>query len=180
MDDVDANGRIDKKNKYWTALRFCFTLSAIIVWVVLGSFMFTLFEGDRQAAGLRDYTEALQTFQLQHNISNDALSELLDIVGASELDQLDDLTTAQYTEPYGYYFPDLYTMSSTFAIITTVGYGKIAPETPAGRLWLCISIIVGLPVMGGLLAWFSKVLLGFIDEVRCTTAFARFAAHCSV
>lgn len=56
----------------------------------------------------------------------------------------------------GYYFPNLYTASSTFAIITTVGYGKVAPETAGGKLFLIASIIFGIPCIGLLLADLSK------------------------
>ena len=64
----------------------------------------------------------------------------------------------------GYYFPNVYTASSTFAIITTVGYGKVAPETDGGKLFLIASIIFGIPFVGLLLAELSKVVFRLFER----------------
>jgi voltage-gated potassium channel Kch len=143
-----------------------FSILAVVAWVVAGAAVFTYFESDRQAAQLLEYKAAVRSFQEKYAVPTDDLASFLSVVGAPELDQYHTLDTAESTEPYGYYFPSLYTASTTFAIITTVGYGKVAPETDGGKLFLIFSIVFGIPCIGLLLERLSKIMFRLFERVQ--------------
>ena len=51
----------------------------------------------------------------------------------------------------------------SFELITTIGYGEVAPKTLGGRLWLCLYSIVCIPVTGLSLTAISSVLLSNLE-----------------
>jgi Ca2+-binding EF-hand superfamily protein len=155
----------DPPSKWWGRFVTVSVLTVLFTWVFVGHWVFWLCERDRVEQQRKDYTSGLIAFQAKHNISSHDLQELLSMVGAEELDTYTDLSNAELTNPYSYRFPDIYTAFSTFAITTTVGYGRIAPETTAGRWWLMFSVTFGIPCMGGLLAVMAKRLLNAMDKM---------------
>jgi hypothetical protein len=133
-------------------------------WVMLSSGIFYLCESGLMHEDHQAYVEGLAAFQVKHNVSSDALRELIELVGAAELDQYEDVATAVGTSPWGYNFPDLYTSMSSFAVITTIGYGKVAPQTSGGKAWLIACVFLGIPTTAWALSAFSKAILSWLDR----------------
>ena len=52
----------------------------------------------------------------------------------------------------------------SFAIITTIGYGKVAPETGNGKAWLIVCVFLGIPTTAWALSAFSKAILSWLDN----------------
>lgn len=130
----------------------------------MSSGIFYLCEADRVDADHRAYREDLQAFQSKYNVSATDLREIVQLLGGTELDQYENFSTAETVGPWGYKFPDLYTSFSSFAIITTIGYGKMAPVSVGGKVWLIICIFLGVPTTAWALSAFSKAILGWLDN----------------
>jgi len=60
-------------------------------------------------------------------------------------------------------FPNYQTAMFAFSIISTVGYGNIAPTSDWGKVWLIIVAVVGVPATVGTLGVSAAHLMQFVE-----------------
>ncbi|KAJ8347735.1 hypothetical protein SKAU_G00263240 [Synaphobranchus kaupii] len=149
----DSRGRPSLRRKRNVSMR-CSTLLAILIgvllYLVMGALVFRGLEAPREEGQyyqLDSYLEAfLENYScINHEVLHTLLQEVADAVG-SGVEPGSNAST----------FSSRWDLASAFffsgTIITTIGYGNIAPQTEGGQLFCIFYALVGIPMFGILLA----------------------------
>ena len=115
----------------------------LLVSTGIGGLVFSALESSEAVTLNQQYKDAmvLLRYQLKQATGNDNsyYRNLLGVVGASDPSAVPDDTWGLHS-----YRAFLF----SFTIITTIGYGEIAPKTAGGRIWLCAYSIIFIPMAG--------------------------------
>lgn len=151
------------------AISLVLSVILLLAATALGGLVFAGLEADTGIEINAEYVQAMQTLQtqLRNATGNDAsyYNNLIGIVGAKPPAQV-----PLDTWGLGSYKSFLF----AFTIITTIGYGEIAPVTVGGRLWLCAYAVLCIPAAGVALTKIASmfmdtmewVLMGMLPRVR--------------
>ncbi|CAH1232042.1 KCNK10 [Branchiostoma lanceolatum] len=90
-------------------------------------------------------------------ITPDQLTDIVDVVGLSIDRGLDPRSTEGQSTPLTWGFKGAFGFSIT--VVTTIGYGKLAPVTVGGRVFCVLYALFGIPLTAFLLSKISKALL---------------------
>ncbi|XP_066291176.1 potassium channel subfamily K member 16-like [Branchiostoma lanceolatum] len=90
-------------------------------------------------------------------IKPNELKDIVDVVGVSIDRGLDPRSTEGRSTPLTWGFKGAFGFSIT--VVTTIGYGKLAPVTVGGRIFCVLYALFGIPSTAFLLSKISKALL---------------------
>ena len=138
----------------------CFQLSAAFVaTVALGGMLFSIFEHDTELARIRAVKD-------QYARDKEAIMRLLDH-NATLYNELQGLANGLNRGPIDIddNWEPINAMVFAFTVVTTIGYGNIAPATTAGQMYLVVFAVLGIPAAGVCLAYISDRLLYLITKM---------------
>ena len=138
----------------------CVQLSLVFVFIVAaGGLLFTLLEHDTELARI-DATAQ------QYARDKDAVMQLLSH-NATLYGELQNLANGLAPGPQNIddNWGAVNAMVFAFTVVTTIGYGNIAPATTAGQLYLVVFALLGIPAAGVCLAYIADRLLYLITRL---------------
>ncbi|XP_010896679.1 potassium channel subfamily K member 4 [Esox lucius] len=125
-------------------------LAGVILYLVMGALIFQMMEGPEERKVYDNLFNVTQIFLQQHEcVNTQNLSNLIKSVAKAVETGLDVSSNATN-------FTSRWDLASGFffcgTIITTIGFGNLAPKTGLGRLFCVCYALVGIPMFGFLLA----------------------------
>ena len=166
---------------------FCnFLLAVLVLGVVTatGGFVFGALEKHQGDMELGNYFTFMATVE---NQMTNATAASNTVMGAALYQQLigngpnTQAYSLQYTLPAPYSsngtpLPNGWSISNfqaflfSFELLSTIGYGEIAPRTAGGRLWLCLFSLLTIPMAGICLSTIATCALDMLDVlyISCT------------
>ncbi|XP_072164936.1 potassium channel, subfamily K, member 16-like [Diadema setosum] len=146
----------------------CILLFILVVYLFAGAFVFRHLERPIAVSNAERFTEALKQLIEDYDCIGEAdVHELMDIVtraigeGGFDADRAIDVVmdggiSNQTVIASTWSFEPAYVF--TFSIVTTVGFGNLAPRTNFGQVFCVLFAVIGIPLAGGLMFSIGELL----------------------
>ncbi|XP_065066716.1 potassium channel subfamily K member 4-like isoform X2 [Rhopilema esculentum] len=134
-EDIENTGEISLKPAFKT---LTFRVLALIIYMCLGALVFCAIEFQDNDKTKWDRKTVLLRSMLKrkYNITNEEMEKYEEAVAKRQIEY-----RASHHE--WSYYQSLYFVST---VTTTIGYGHLTPQTQAGRLFLIVFAVVGIPI----------------------------------
>uniref|UniRef100_A0A3Q0SJR5 Potassium channel, subfamily K, member 5b n=1 Tax=Amphilophus citrinellus TaxID=61819 RepID=A0A3Q0SJR5_AMPCI len=132
--------------------------SCIIFYLSIGAAIFQILEEQNWKNAAENYVKEKEEFRRTYNLTDDALNKILQVVSEAA-GQGVAITGDSQRNPWDWGNSFIFTNS----IVTTIGYGNIAPRTNGGRIFCILFGLCGIPLC---LVWVSEMGSFFGDRAK--------------
>jgi hypothetical protein len=153
--------RVDKAKKQTTGcvkgLRtFLQTVSIIVTVTVLGNLVFSWLETETENQTRAQYTQHMLALRDKYNISSADFQDVLNRIGTPlHFDESSETRNWGVTNSNSALF--------VFTIVSTIGYGNIAPQTDSGKVFLMVYAAIGIPIVTTCVGSLAAQFLSFVE-----------------
>ena len=149
---------------YTTATFLNFVLAATVLGLVtlLGGLVFAGLEVPTANALNAEYLSFIYALEVQ--LTNATLAANVSVGSDLYNTLVGNYVLAPSSVSNGWDFHSFSAFLFSFELITTIGYGEIAPKTIGGRLWLCLYSFLFIPATGLCLTAISIVILNLLEQ----------------
>ncbi|XP_030605688.1 potassium channel subfamily K member 5-like [Archocentrus centrarchus] len=132
--------------------------SCIIFYLSIGAAIFQILEEQNWKKAVEKYVKDKEDIRRKYNLTDDALNEILQVVSEAA-GQGVAIIGDNDRNPWDWGNSLIFTNS----IVTTIGYGNVAPRTNGGRIFCILYGLCGIPLC---LVWVSKMGSFFGDRAK--------------
>ncbi|XP_071832805.1 potassium channel subfamily K member 2-like [Apostichopus japonicus] len=144
-----------KSSPNYSAMKVCILTVTFFLYLLLGSVMFHHLESKHQEQDFRFVIDRLGSFYEKHRhcIDPAEISQIVEVVllackdGFHHLDNTTDILNDNITDRWD--LPSSFFFSAT--VVTTIGYGRLSPQTRQGRNACILYALLGIPLTAILL-----------------------------
>jgi hypothetical protein len=118
-------------------------MTSVILITGLGNLVYAMLESDAEDAANAEYQAFLRDVHDTFNLTDEQFEKLVEQLGTPLL----EVGGAEMIDSKMWSFPNQDTFLFAFSVISTIGYGNIAPATTGGKWFTIIYALIGIPLV---------------------------------